>query len=123
MHAEPRKRSQALTILLSSLIIIYVLVALFLFVSWYGLQTIDTQAWRRDTLPVYIGLALLGALSAFGVMKWKRLGVYGLCATWLATGAMNLIFVRPIPYSSILVGVGLIIVFFLLVMPIWPKLE
>lgn len=122
MNAEPRKRSQGLTLLCYMLMIVYAVGAVFLFISWQGLEGVEPLAWRRETIPVYAFLALVGAGSAFAVLKGRRAGVYSLSLTWIATAAMNLIFVRPVPVSALLFSVLLAAAFFLLLRSAWKNM-
>ena len=123
MNADSRKRSTAFSIILYLLLITYLIGAFFLFISWRSMEGFATLAWQRDTMPFYALVALLGAASVFGILKWRRVGVYGLVAAWVITGVLNLAFPREISYTTVAFAIFLVIAFFMLLLPVWKDMR
>jgi len=95
----------------------------FFLLSWLGVQSYDSLSWQPNSLPFFALVFLIGAVSAFGIWKRKKWGVYGLAATWGSTGVLNLVFVRPVTYQNALFALLLVVVFFLLLLPEWRRLD
>jgi len=124
-NSVQKKHSRGFASILALFTGIYILGAAFMLLAWSGLQGYNPYTWRRDSLPLYALVFLIGALSSLGIWKWKKWGVYGLAGTWILTGIINLVFVppTPVPYKQIFLAILLVIAFFLLLLPSWQRLE
>lgn len=115
-------RSPLLSAILYALIVTYALGAAGSFIVWESVRR-HAPAALQPSLPGYSFVFVLGALSALAVVKWRRWGVYGLAATWVATAILNAIYAQPAFLAAQAAGIVLILVFFWQVRRIWPSLD
>ncbi len=102
-----QRRSWQLSTLEALFALIYALGAIYFFLAWLGQQSI-APAWQMESLPLYALLFMAGTVSAMALIPWKRWGVYGLIATWVATIALNLLFPRDIPFAQTILALLMI---------------
>ena len=92
--------------------------------GWLGHQNLDPDIWQPQSLPYFSFVFGLGFVSSLALLSGKRWGVYGLVTTWISTGLLNLILGPPFPpYTLIVLGVILVVAFFVSLLPVWPELE
>ncbi len=122
---EQRKRSRGLSILLTVFALIYGVGAIYLFLSWTGVQSYDSGFWLHASLPFYVLVFLIALIGLYGIWRGRKWGVYCLAASWVLTGVLNSIFVapRPIPYRASFLSTVMVVTFFLVLMPKWKDLE
>ena len=125
MNTAAFHKAKRLALITSVLIVLYLAGAILLITGWFGVQSLDPAVWRTESLPLYAVTFLIGAISGFGVLRWKRWGVYGLVGTWVLTGILNVAF--PVEtttsYHVLNAGIWLIVGFFLALLPVWQELE
>ena len=120
-----KKRSRGLTIILVVLTSIYILGVFYSLLSFFTVQSHDSEIWQRSSLPFYAFVFLMAAIGIFSIWEWKKWGVYCLAGAWVLTGVLDLVFVppTPIPYIYSFLAVLLVIAFFLLLLPAWQNME
>ncbi len=118
MEAIERKRGRGLSILLTLLGVVYPMgIACFL-LAWADLQGLAGE-WSKEALPLYALACTLGTLGIFAIMQWKRVGVYGLAAAWLATAILNLIYAPPSNPAATITALLLIAILMFEIRGVW----
>lgn len=100
---------------------IYPLVVLYLLLGWMGRQSLSPE-WHRESLPLYALVCSLGAVSSFGLLRWRRWGVYGVIGTWVATAILNGVYLRPLNLMASIGALLLVIGFMLDIRCAWRSL-
>jgi hypothetical protein len=117
------KNRVGLSVILFVLLVGYGLGIITAVAGWSGTQYIDESMWIFESLPYYGLVFGLGFVSALAVARHKRWGVYGLVLAWVLTIGLNLLYVTPLPNAGYkLVGVLLVLAFFMLLRPVWPEM-
>ncbi len=102
-----QKRNWQLSTLEAFFALVYALGAVYFFMAWLGKQSV-APSWRPESLPLDTLIFAFGAVSVMALFKWKRWGVYGLLATWVATMAMNILFPRDIRLAETILALLLV---------------
>ena len=126
MNSTIQKRySLGFSIVLALFTFVYAVGVILMLLAWFGVQSLDPLTWQREALPFYALVFLIGAVSAYGIWKRKKWGVYGLAGAWALTGIVNLVFVppAPMPYKYTFLAALLVIAFFLLLLPEWQRMD
>ncbi len=122
---KQRKLSRGLSILLTILAVIYGIGAVYLFLSWIGVQSYDSGFWLQASLPFYVLVFLMTLTGLYGIWRGRKWGAYCLAASWVLTGVLNSIFVasRPVPYRASFLSTLLVVTFFLVLLPEWKDMK
>lgn len=117
--ASQRKHSFGLSILLVFFALVYVPGAIYLFLSWIGVQSHNPESWQHQTLPLYALVFVIAAIGVSGIWRWKKWGTYWLIGAWGLTQILNSLYVSsarwPSQYSFL--PILFVIAFFLFLLP------
>jgi hypothetical protein len=120
-----RKRGLGLSIMLVFNAIVYVIVAIYLILSWVGILRYDPGFWKHESLPYYILVFLIAAIGTFGIWRWKKWGAYYVIGAWGLTGILNSFFLIPTQLSFRYSGLGILLglALFRFLLPAWQGME
>jgi hypothetical protein len=113
MTAVERDQQQKPSLLAAFVTVVYVGFAVYFLLGWAGLQSLPA-GWQEPwaALPLFALVGVLGAVSGLAVFRWKRWGVYGMAATWIATAVLNVLFSQlpePGPMLAALLVIALFV--------------
>ena len=120
-----RKRNPGLSIILTIFAVTYVIGAIYLLLSWVGLQSYDLGFWRRESFAFYTLVFVLAETGVYGVWRWKKWGAYCLVGAWGLNEILNFLFIppTPAPYQYSLLGILVVAIFFLFLSQSWQEME